>query len=519
MLKFKDLSDTHKRMLSEVYRDKTISWDERVNTIITKLGVSERTVRRWWVKLGLKERVEPQGEQILMAENKEFDKTKKYFLISCAQNATPVNKGFLHNMEKYAEFLDGQLLIIPIRYKNPTSIFAEKEDDWWDDKIIPYLSLKRHKLNKNITVLSDVKTQPTDSMPLNGFEALSNQETLVLAHPRVHMKSLPTLDDTPKMMFTTGSCTKDNYINSKRGKIGEFHHTYGFVIVEIKDNETYYIRQVTATADGSFNDLYYNVTNGEVKRNNTCAALVKGDIHYGSHDQKVLDVSFNELVPKLKPDNIVLHDIFDGKSINHHDEHDFVLQYLKEQKNENSLQTEIDEMLQWIDVVKKDNNIVVVFSNHDDWLNKYIINKDFKKDIKNAKEYLKYAQILLEDKAPKGLIGYIINEKFPDIKCLGRDDNFKVLGWELAIHGMDGVGGSRGSISQFKKLNTHIITGHAHNPCRMDGAVQVGTNTKLRLGYNHGMSNWVHSDAIIHNDKKVQQIFYIGKNKEFTMLK
>lgn len=519
MLKFKDLTDDNKKLLESVYKDKSISWDERINTVITRLGVSERSVRRWWVKLGLKERVEPQGEQITMAENKDFDKTKNVFLISCAQNATPVNKNFVHNMEAYANHINGEILVIPIRYRNPTTIDGEKkEDDWWDEKIIPYLSLKRHQLNKNVTVLSDVKTQPTDSMPLNGFEALANQGTLILAHPRVHMKSLPTLDDSPKMMFTTGCCTKDNYINSKRGKIGEFHHTYGFVVVEIEDDETYYIRQVTATDNGNFNDLYFNVQNGEVKRNSSVAALIKGDIHYGEHDQQVLDVSFNKLVPKLTPGYVVLHDVFDGKSVNHHDENNFIIQYQKEQNNENSLQNEIDNLLEWVNTIKQ-HNLVVVFSNHDDFLNRYIINKDFKKDIKNAKEYLKYAQILLEDKAPNGLIAYCINEKFPQVKCLGRDDNFKVLGWELAVHGMDGVGGTRGSIAQYKKLNTHIITGHAHNPCRMDGAVQVGTNSKLRLGYNHGMSSWVHSDAIIHYDKKVQQIFYIGKNKEFSILK
>ena len=39
----------------------------------------------------------------------------------------------------------------------------------------------------------------------------------------------------PKMMMTTGSCTVKNYTDSKAGKKGEFHHTLGFVIIEIKD--------------------------------------------------------------------------------------------------------------------------------------------------------------------------------------------------------------------------------------------------------------------------------------------
>jgi hypothetical protein len=33
-----------------------------------------------------------------------------------------------------------------------------------------------------------------------------------------------------------GAITKKNYTDSKSGKVGDFHHTFGFVIVEIKDD-------------------------------------------------------------------------------------------------------------------------------------------------------------------------------------------------------------------------------------------------------------------------------------------
>jgi len=44
----------------------------------------------------------------------------------------------------------------------------------------------------------------------------------------------------------------------------------------------------------------------------------------------------------------------------------------------------------------------------------------------------------------------------------------------------------------------------------------VGTNTKLRLGYNQSASNWTQGSAIIHHDGKLQQISFMktGKGEE-----
>ena len=69
---------------------------------------------------------------------------------------------------------------------------------------------------------------------------------------------------------------------------------------------------------------------------------------------------------------------------------------------------------------------------------------------------------------------------------------------------------------QFRQLNTKIIVGHYHSPGRKDGAIAVGTSTKLRVGYNKGASSWLHSHVIIHSDGKAQHINLI--NNEFSTL-
>jgi len=48
-------------------------------------------------------------------------KSKRY-LITGAQNATPVHKGFWSALCVAAKALDAEIIVIPLRYRNPTSL-------------------------------------------------------------------------------------------------------------------------------------------------------------------------------------------------------------------------------------------------------------------------------------------------------------------------------------------------------------------------------------------------------------
>jgi hypothetical protein len=114
-----------------------------------------------------------------------------------------------------------------------------------------------------------------------------------------------------------------------------------------------------------------------------------------------------------------------------------------------------------------------------------------------------------------GVIPALIKRKYPNFITLGRNSSYKVKGgWELGQHGDIGSNGSRGSLLQFRQLNTKIVVGHYHSPGRKDGAMAVGTSTKLRVGYNNGPSTWLQSHVIIHSDGRAQHINFI--NGEFT---
>jgi hypothetical protein len=508
-MKFEELTKKDIAAAKKIYDDKSLPWDERVALLMEMFGKSERVTRRWFVALGFKKHKNPEeSEAFKKAKERKFDKKKKYFLITWAQNNTPVHKQFFENIKAYAKYLDGDIHVIAGRYKNPTSIFVDKKEDYWADEVLPYLDANRHDVHPYLSIISDMKTQPTASGPLSSIEGMSHENSCIIGHPRVHMRVIPVLEGyKPKVMWTTGAVTVKDYTDSKAGKIGEFHHTLGFVIVEIKDKKVFYCRQVTATDKGDFCDLFHQVKNGKVTRVESVDTIVLGDVHVGEVDPTIMRLT-EEILNRFKPGSTMVHDVFAGTSISHHEAKDPFKQYKKERNGTNVLRKEIDNMLAWIKRMEK-HNLYIVRSNHDDFLDRWLINADWKQNIKNCMEYIEYAKVLLEDKAPNGIIPYIIKQYHPKVKILGRSDSYRRHSWELAQHGDVGRKGSRGSINQFKSLSTKTITAHSHAPGRIDGALSVGTMTHLRVGFNIGASDWLHAHAIVHHDGKAQHVMFI----------
>ena len=122
-----------------------------------------------------------------------------------------------------------------------------------------------------------------------------------------------------------------------------------------------------------------------------------------------------ELIGEINPENVVLHDGFDGLSISHHEAKDPFLQFQREMDGTNSLKNEIDSMMDGLESFR-DKNVIIVRSNHDDFLDRWLKNTDWRKasTLKNSIEYMEYSSLLLRGLAPKGVISYLINSRFPN---------------------------------------------------------------------------------------------------------
>lgn len=526
-MKFKDLTQKQIEHITNVYKNKNdMSWDKRADKLAEEFGVTQRTVRKWVSeKLNLKERDELIPEQMVEAKSKKHDSKKNIFLITSAQSATPINNGLLREMEAYAEYLNAEILVIPFRYKNPTSVFTNEQEDneWWDPKIVKYLTLNRHDLNNGISILSDVPIQPTATSPLLGLEGMTGEHSCVVGHPRMELKTIPVMEGCrPKIMFTTGACTKSNYSDSKAGKKGEFHHSLGFAIVEIKDDETFFFRQVGAKDNGEFIDLFYHVKDGVVKRETEVEACAMGDIHVAHVDERVVDITLNNLFKKLKPKKLFIHDIIDSQSISHHNLKNPFILHQQEMDGSNSLQKEIDDMLTWLEQIKQ-YNVYIVKSNHDTHIDQFLEQQDWRKmtTFKNAIPYMELATARLKGEAPNGVVPYLINKRFPKFKCLTDDCNITVKGVLMSVHGHKGASGSRGSLQQYSRLSTRSMTAHSHQIGRIGGAISVGCTCHLRVGFNTSFNGWINAHGLVNRIGKMQHIvfFHTKDGLEYTTLK
>ena len=526
-MKFKDLTSKDKEYLVERYLNRgNRNWEDLAGELAKEYKTTERTLRKWVnERLIVKDKKEIYPEQYQKAKDLKIEKGKSVFFITWGQNNTPIHKRFFSNILVLKEMYNASLHVIAGRYRNPTTPYESYKTDseFWDKSLVPYLDAGRHKIHNHMTIMSDIKIRPTAVHPLSGMRGLSKGYSCVFGHPKVHMELLPTLkEEFPKGILTTGSITLPNYSDSKAGKKAEFDHRFGFVIVEAYKDVVLF-RQITADKNGDFSDYYYSVENGVLKKTEEVEAVVFGDKHFGVEDKEIEKKSF-QYAKDLKAKHVVLHDIFDGYSISHHDLRDPFIQFSKEVNNKNDLKKELEYMINKLKPYTLFKNTVIVKSNHDEFLDRWLKNEDWKKQstYKNSDLYMEYSLMLLKEysenfKNPRGVIALILNKLYPKFKTLTRDDSYEVKGYELSMHGDLGQNGSKGSIKGFKNLNIKSITAHSHSPGRLDNAIRVGTNTILRLGYNKGASDWGQANAIIHkNGQVLLQLFTKGV---FTKIK
>lgn len=442
-------------------------------------------------------------------------KTRRRFVVTAAQNATPIHKGFFAALRRYCEQNKAELIVIPYRYKNPTSTWSRgaQEDDWWAPELVPYLLDRRIELNKHIMVLGDIKTQPTADAPLQGFETITGALSAIIGHPKLELTTVATPQSMlPKIMTTTGAVTLANYIESKAGKKGEHHHSYAASVVEV-DGNAFHLRQLVATRDGSFMDLQHEYAPDGIREIGQVEALVLGDEHIEFADPDVVKATFGRagIVDTLRPKVLVRHDVHDFFSRNHHHQDEPFINFAKAKTGADDVFAALKATFKHIDATTPAwAQTIFVPSNHPDALARWIKAADWRTDPVNAEFLLKTTLAMLgstrmDDGGPSTLDPFSYWGR-QLLKCrhrfLARDESFMVKGIELGYHGDRGPNGARGSRAAYGRIGVKSVIGHSHSPGIRNGCYQVGTNSRLRLGYNSGPSGWLHTDCIVYPNGK-----------------
>jgi hypothetical protein len=439
------------------------------------------------------------------------------FVVTCAQNNTPIDKAKLDAVKRYCDENEAHLLVVPTRYKNPTG-WNREDDISWPKEVIPYLCDSEVPLHPKLKVMGHVRVQATAVNPLSGFQPMSQGSSCIIGHSQVAMQTVATPQaDLPVILHSTGSLSRKNYSTTRAGVRAEFHHSPGFVIVE-KKGKYFHQRHVTMQENGAFFDLdrYYSAK--ESKKNIRVEGLITGDSHALWHSDVVRDATFeaeDSISKVLRPKVRAVHDVLDGYSISHHHQRNAFTQFAKHEWGLQRIEDELEATREFIDGTTPDDcTNVVVSSNHNEHFSRWLKEVRISDEPWNAKLYHEMMSAVLDEvrmterqmQMPDPFALWCKGKMETETVFPGRDQPVLIKGILITMHGDVGTNGSRGSRQGLADIGVRSIIGHSHSPGITRGCYQVGTSTYLSLEYTKGPSSWMNTHAIIHPNGKRQLI-------------
>lgn len=309
--------------------------------------------------------------------------------------------------------------------------------------------------------------------------------------------------------ITMGDYSSDKSMSQRTSYIAEFDHKLGGIIVEIEDNnKIFHFRQVQFDLrDGSFYDYdtKYNA-DGTIEKALGVKATF-GDTHVGSHDPRV-DECLVKIVKDVGVEEIFVNDLFDNRFNNHHDVSYPVLRAMLAREGKTRLLYEGEITSKWLDDwSKRVEKIVIIKSNHDEALDRYIKEGRWLKDELNLYDALPLVRVYMDGIDPlKYLLESMVGLKDPNkIKWLGRDEDCVTYGINH-VHGDKAGNGVRGSLAALENNYYKATVGHSHTAGILRNMFQVGTSTYLKLSYNSGPSSWTHTMCLEYPNGQRQLI-------------
>jgi hypothetical protein len=454
------------------------------------------------------------------------DPVRRY-LLTAAQDDTDVHRPFWENLLAYAEEIGAEVMVGPFTYNKAVFSDHETRNGAFRAELQPYLRYDQVDLGP-IVFCAEMNTLPTATHPLSSLEPYTGQKWGVFPHAKIQLVSVPTVVGRPaKQIMTTGCCTIENYIEKKAGLKARFHHCIGATLVEIDAAGRLWCRQINASSDGSFYDLDIRVEAGSVTYGHRVEAITWGDIHREKLDPDVADSAWgfdietdrcqprpDTMIDALRPRYQFFHDLFDGEPRNSHriKDHRFRFQMLL--NGTDLVEDAVALASNFLWATERDFcQSVVVFSNHDDQLSRWLDTADFREDPANA-EYFLRLQLVRYEAMRRGekvnIFRHALAEKHPrrlaGVTFVDDDQSFVICqasgGIECGMHGHLGLNGARGNAVQFTKTAMKINKGHDHSPSIHAGVYTAGLSGLMDQGYNRGLSGWAHTHVITYETGK-----------------
>lgn len=442
------------------------------------------------------------------------------FILTSAQNSTFVHEKFLQSLETMAAHIDATIIVGTFSYNTSGFQNLEKsKGEWFDDRIKPYIIDEPIQLAKDLIWCGELNILPTAVNPLSGFHSYTKSSSGIIPHAKVQLESLPTAKNEPcRMLYTTGAVTQRNYIQKKSGQKASFHHIFGALVVEIDKDGDWFVRQLIGeTESGEFYDLDTLYTPDEAFPNQTVEAINWGDIHSEKYDEKVFAASFGKniysMIEVLYPKYQFVHDVLDMTARNHHNINDPYFKFAQYTHGTDWVEADIGMVSNVLKLMDRPYcQTVVVESNHDLALQRWLRTADYRNDPANALFFLdcqlRTYQAIAAKEEDFSVFKYALtkhDKSHERVRFLATDESFMICGpagVECGSHGHLGNNGARGSVQAYQMLGTRFNIGHSHSATIKDGVYQAGVSAKLDMGYNKGASSWSHSHIVTYKNSK-----------------
>lgn len=429
------------------------------------------------------------------------------YIVSTIQYCASVNRPLLRNMLAFADAHNVTkiyLYVLAGKTVDETGIATILSEDPRIEFL--YLDKGGLKLNNNLK-LHDTQILASQINPLTGFnKKLHRDYSYILPSPKIRYLSIPNTSTYPRFLATTGALTHGNYKQHiAQGRKAELEHEYGFAYVEIRNSRIFDYHPIMALKNGSFNYLREHYHEGRVTDQQP-EALILGDWHTGDTCPKTR-VKTIQMLESLKPKRVVFHDLFNGHSINHHEQANHLSKARLWRDKMHVLAEEVEQCRQELNFFAEkfpDIHFLIAESNHDLFMARYIGEENFLEDGQNS---VFACQLFVEVshgakqpilKTAMHLLGKVNH----NVRFLNEDEEYRVKGVGLDYHGHRGVNGARGTGSSFDRYNLKLITGHEHTPKIYQNGMVVGTSTKLKLGYTKGAGSWLNAHGLLYSSGK-----------------
>jgi hypothetical protein len=434
------------------------------------------------------------------------------FVVTTAVGGAPVHEEFLKSLKFYCKKEGAELLILVADQLDELDPLIIEENIVFEDV----------SLNNKLHI-DTIKILPKMLDPTTGVSRLANKDgSFIFGSTKQRLTYLPTGVPGVKLaecIMTTGAVTLPRYISAmyykkRTDKLAEKGHVMGAVIAEIGGNDRFHFRQTQMDEEGGISDLGKRYFKNKTQP--LGCKLIPGDWHVGDTNEKVV-TGIRNLSKEIGANEVVLHDLFNGHSINHHEKEKQITKAKSFKVRRTSLLKELDEYVEEINRVSKwYDRVEIVRSNHDEFLDRYLEAGLYTEDPENIR--IAWELCIAKHDGHNPLEWYA-NKKgldFPNkVEWIKNDEVREYAGVTYSCHGHKGPNGSRGSLKSLIKTAKRIALGHSHTAQILEESMQAGTTTNLDVDYVMGSpSSWSNTVIVIYETGQFQLIDMIkGKYK------